>query len=251
MNIYLNETSFQYINNFLNILEESLNFNIPNDVKNKINKISKEAMESKKIKVALPKSKPKLNIKNFKEKPGKLNNTMISPLDSCFTAMLKIVGKEKLAEKVYYSSGNFLLLYCAALQKKNRKMMQLTEKNIKELKKGHIIAIDPYTCETYLSGRSEYHILSNIYDVNDGVLRDKNKTSVKTGAHFILVLNIDTKEKNLTILHATQSGNVNFGSWLELTTEKIKFDKLLKKQRPAYVLDYSLFPEVEKLAEKK
>lgn len=167
---------------------------------NKLDKFIKEYFknDSKKI---LNESQ---TFKASKRIEGTVNMT-----DTCYTAVMKLIGKENLLKKTHYSGGKFLELYA-----KIAKPIPITKANVNKLKKG-VVILDKYKPNDAFSIKLNDH-----YDENG--ISNKNGW-VKGIAHFMIVID----PKKYLVLHSTsklKQGrlSVGMGSNLELVIQEYK-----------------------------
>jgi len=139
-------------------------------------------------------------------KPSKRIEGTTNMNDSCYTAIMKLIGREDLLKSTLGSGGKFMERY-----EKIAKPIKLTKQNAHKLKKGNII-LPRYEPETGFKIKLNDH-----YDTN-GVSNKNGWT--KSVAHFVIVID----PKKYLILHnsvKSKVGNIpgGIGQRLELLIE--------------------------------
>ena len=177
--------------------------------------------------------------KEKKPKEAKLQKAQMGAIDTCLTAILKIIGRKDLIEKCRGNSFVFLMNYI----KDNGEMIEITKMNKKDLKRGHIITwLDD---SKFKAGKFTGFQL-NDFDPDIGIYT--RPTSFIGGvAHFGLIID---PEKEI-ILHNTFVGGdrngdhlVAGGSGLKLEIEKYPIFKKSRSKKKIYVLDYNVIKKM-------
>jgi len=246
MVIFLNESSVKTIKNIGNHIKQASSKMIKN-IKNIKNLLSKP-IDSVKINNFLKKNKIKNGSKKdlneseeilleskiekaIKNKPGKLTNADTNVNDTCLTAALKILGKEKLIDKCQGSLLMFLKLY----KKAGGEFEKLTKDNIDSLKKGHIILanFDPKKLKSPTAKK-----VTTGFDPKYGVM-SSNVWHGPSG-HIMIVIKPDNE--NTLFLHNTMNSNVNdavidHALSLEIYKGTTFIKNIKNEKQSAYVLD--------------
>jgi len=162
--------------------------------------------------------------------PSKRIEGEVNLTDTCFTGIIKLIGKKKLLEKYKYSGEKFLDKYAEI-----KKPIKLTKKNIKKVKKGTIILFWYQPDSSKRNGVK----LNNMYQ--NGQLYNTIGT-VGNAAHFGIVID----PNRYLILHTSNrsfdsTGNpIGVGSQLELLIQS--FPKFFKEpeSKDYYALDMNV-----------
>jgi len=171
---------------------------------------------------------------------AKLQKAQMGAIDTCLTAILKIIGRKDLIEKCRGNSFVFLTNYV----KEGGRLIEITKLKRNDLKRGHIIAwLDE---SRFKSGKFTGFQL-NDFDPEIGIY--SRPTSFIGGvAHFGIILD---PEKEI-ILHNTFVGGdkngdpiIAGGSGLKLEIEKYPLFKHKKSKKKLYVLDYSVIKKMK------
>jgi hypothetical protein len=257
--IYLNENAFKKIKSSIKTLKDST-ISLITKVKNALginpSKLAKYEKEAKKLK---EKSK-ELNESTESTESAKSSNVKkakaiskikgeINAIDSCFTAIMKLAGKDKIIDLTKGSLGLFIKKYYDYFGEP----IKITKQNVKYLKKGHIITVTTNlpNDKNYKKVTGEYNIATK-FDEKHGLMRTGYRQPyISTEAHMMIIL--DPKDKIILHNGSTFSGKANPpGSKLALQVEKITpvFDDPEKLK--IYLYDLKLIDKlIKKLEEEK
>jgi len=171
---------------------------------------------------------------------AKLNKAEMTSIDSCLTAILKIIGRKDLIEVCRANSLTFLKNY----KLNNGDFYPITKNNYQKLKKGQIIVF--MNLEDFDKGRFASMDMKD-FDPKIGVYA---KNYVGGVAHFAIIYD----PKNRIILHNTyqtmdKDGEpfVPAGTGLTLQMNQVN-QKLWENPKNIYALDYNV---IEKMKCKK
>jgi len=162
--------------------------------------------------------------------PSKRIEGRINMTDTCFTAVMRLIGKKNLLDKYDFSGSKFLDGYAEI-----KAPIRLTNKNISKVKKGTIII---FNYEPDPNKRNRFK-MNNMY--KKGHLYNNNKFTASS-AHFCIV--IDPEE--YLIMHNSTRGRVKngepigMGSHLELIIQE--FPEIFKEpeSRVLHALDMNV-----------
>jgi len=153
-------------------------------------------------------------------------------MDSCYTSIMKLIGREDLLKSTQSSGSIFLNEY-----EKITKPIKLTSSNAKQLKKGHIILFwyEPNP------GKRNGFLFNNKFDENG---LSNNGNWVESAAHFGIV--IDPKKYLIlhnSVYHYENNGDIGgIGSHLAL---QIQPKKDIFKGNRGFVLDMKVIDKMK------
>jgi len=248
--IYLNENAFKKIKSSIKTLKDSA-ISLITKVKNALginpSKLAKYEKEAKKLKEKSKELNESTEVKNKKQHEQNLKK--IKNIDSCYTAVMKLAGKDKIIDLTKGSLGLFIRKYYDYFGEP----IKITKQNVKYLKKGHIITVTTNlpNDKNYKKVTGEYNIATK-FDEKHGLMRTGYRQPyISTEAHMMIVL--DPKDKIILHNTTTFSGKTNpSGSKLALQVEKITpvFDDPEKLK--IYLYDLKLIDKlIKKLEEEK
>jgi len=201
-----------------------------------LNKLLKAAKISRTSKT----SKAKKNLEESSFKAASKVQGEINITDTCFTAAMKMINREKIIPLAHYSGEKFIKLY----EKNGGELIKIDSKIGSQLKKGHLILLN-------LKDKKEpgnFAIFNNKFTEKHGVHRSENSPSGYSNiAHFGIVVD----PVKYLILHNTggdldKNGKpTGVASTLRLRLESVPM--LFKGKAPsAYVLDIKILDKIIK-----
>jgi len=147
---------------------------------------------------------------NLKVKPAKKLEGHTNMTDTCFTSVMKIIGKEKLLKKYEYSGSVFLDKYVEIAEP-----VKVNKSNVKNIKSGTVIL---FWWEKDKNARNGIKLMNNF---KNGMLYHDGPM-VESAAHFGII--IDPKEQLIlhNTIHNYDDGGTpgGIGSHLELSIDK-------------------------------